>query len=329
MEVIDAENLHATLVDELVGLLHVGALQTGDDGDSEVHGLHDLDETSGNGVATDDTTEDVDENGSDLGIASNELEGTSDGGRSGTTTDVEEVGGLATVELDNVHGGHGKTGTVDETANVTVELDEVQAGLGSLDLVSVLLGGVAPFEDLLLSEVGVVVEVELGVHAENLVVRSLGEGVDLDLGGVLVHEDLVQLLDGRGSIVDALGGEAKLGSDALGHVVGDALVDVDLCGDDGVGVFLGDRLDVHTTLRGSNNDGALAGSVHEDGKVELAAGELALDEVDRVTDAALLARLLGDELVSDHLVGEDAGLLGAAIHVIKVSRAGRGVDAYE
>jgi len=290
--------------------LHVGTLETGNDGNSEVHGLHNLDETSGNSVATNDTTENVDKDGSNLGVASNELEGTSDGSGSGTTANIEEVGGLTSVELDDVHGGHGKTGTVDEAANVTVELDEVQARLGGLDLVGVLLGGVAPLEDLLLSEVGVVVEVELGVHAENLVVRSLGQGVDLDLGSVVLHEDLVQLLDGQGSVVDALGGEAELGSNGLGHVVGDALVDVDLCGDDGIGVLLGDGLNVHTTLGGSNDNGALAGSVHKNGEVELAAGKLALDNVDRVTDAALLASLLCDELVSDHLVGEDRGLLG-------------------
>lgn len=293
-----------------MGCFHVGTLETGNDGDSKVHGLHNLDETSGNGVAADNTTENVDEDSSNLGVASNELEGTSDGSGGSTTANVEEVGGLASVELDNVHGGHGKTGTVDEAANVTVKLDEVQARLGGLDLVGVLLGGVAPLEDVLLSEIGVVVEVELGIHAKNLVVRGLGKRVNLDLGSVLLHEDLVQLLDGQGSVVDALRGEAKLGSDGLGHVVGDALVDVDLCGDDGIGVLLGDSLNVHTTLRGSDNNGALAGSVHEHGKVELAASELALDNVDRVADTALLASLLCDELVSNHLVGEDRGLLG-------------------
>lgn len=30
-----------------------------------------------------------------------------------TATDVKEVGRLTAVELDDIHGGHGKTGTVD------------------------------------------------------------------------------------------------------------------------------------------------------------------------------------------------------------------------
>ena len=130
----------------------------------ETYTLDDLYQALGNGITANDTTKDVDKDGSDLGVAGDEIKGALDGLRSGTTADIQKVGGLTTVELDNVHGGHGKTGTVDEAANVTVELDEVQVGLGSLDLVGVLLGGVAPLENLLLPELGVVVEVELGIH---------------------------------------------------------------------------------------------------------------------------------------------------------------------
>lgn len=113
LEVLNGEDLQARLVDELVGLLHVGTLQTGDDGGAEVHLVHDVDETLGDGVAADDTTEDVDEDRGDLGVAGDQLEGALDGLGSGTTADVEEVGGGSTVQLDDVHGGHGETGTVD------------------------------------------------------------------------------------------------------------------------------------------------------------------------------------------------------------------------
>lgn len=113
LEVLDGEDLQARLVDELVGLLHVGTLQTGDDGGAEVHLLHDVDETLGDGIAADDTTEDVDEDGRDLGVAGDQLEGALDGLGGGTTADIEEVGGGAAVQLDDVHGGHGETGTVD------------------------------------------------------------------------------------------------------------------------------------------------------------------------------------------------------------------------
>jgi len=144
-------------------------------------------------------------------------------------------------------------------------------------------------------------------------VRGLGKRVDLDLGGVLLHEDLVELLDGVDGLVDALRAEAELLADAAGHLVGHALVDVDRSGDDGLWVLLGHGLDVHATLAGSHNDGSLRSAVHEDGKVELAAGELALNNVDAVADAAALASLLGDELVADHLFGENASFARTAM----------------
>jgi hypothetical protein len=300
---------------QLVRRLHVGTLQTGNDGSLEVHLLDDLDQTLGNSVAADDTTEDVDEDGSDLGVGGDQVESLANGLRGGTASNVEEVGGGAAVQLDDVHGGHGKTGTVDEAADITVKLDEVEANLGSLDLIGVLLGDVPPLENLLLAEVGVVVEAELGVHGEDLVVGGLGQGVDLDLGGIALGEDLVEVLDGVLGVLDALLGEANVGGDLAGDVVGDTDVDVDGGGDDGLGVLLGDGLDIHATLRRGDDDRALGGAVHEDGEVELAAGELALDDVDGVAETTSGSGLLGDELVADHLVGQDGGFAGPALRL--------------
>lgn len=331
LEVLDGEDLQAGLVDlwvkglaycsgrmlngrkgglsyQLVSLLHVGTLETGNDGSAQTHVLDNVDETLGDGVAADDTTEDVDEDSRDLGVAGDELESGLDSSGGSTTADVEEVSGATAVQLDDVHGGHGETSTVDQAANVTVKLDEVQTVLGSLDLIHILLGGIAPREDLLLAELGVLVEAELGVHGQDLVVGGLGQGVDLDLGGITLHEDLVQVLDGGLGILDALLGETEVGSDGAGDVVGNTLVDIDGGGDDGIGVLLGDGLDVHTTLGGGHDDGGLGGTVHEDGEVELATGELALADQDGVARAASGAGLLGDEVLADHLAGEHLGL---------------------
>jgi len=304
LEIINRENLEARVVNELVGLLHVGALQTGNDGDLEVERLDDSDQTLGDGIAAHNTAEDVDKNGRDLGIGGDQLEGLLDGGRGSTTADVKEVSRLAAIQLDNIHGGHGQTGTVDQAADVTVELDEVQAGLRGANLLGILLGGVAPAEDLFLAELGIVVEAELGVHAHDLVVRGLTQRVDLDLGGILLEEDLVELLDGVLGVLDALLAEAKLSGDVAGDLVGDANVDVNVSGDDSLRVLLRNGLDVHATLGRRDDDGALRGAVHQDGQVELTAGELALADVNGIAETAGGARLLGDELVADHLLGK-------------------------
>lgn len=309
LEVIDGEDLQTGIADEAVGLGHVGTLETGNDGNLEVKSLNRVDETVGNEIAADDTAEDVDEDGGDLGVAGDELEGLLNGLGGSTTTDVEEVGGLAAVELDDIHGSHGKTGTIDEAADIAVELDEVEVGLGGPHLIGILLGGIAPREDLLLAEVGVVVETKLSVHAENLVVGSLGEGVDLDLGSILLEEDLVELLDGVLGILDALVAEAEAVGNIVGDRVRDTLVDVDVGSLDSLGVLLGDALDIDTTLGRGHDDGALAGTVHEDGKVELAASKLALADVHSTAKTAASARLLRYQLVADHLLGEHLRLV--------------------
>jgi len=180
--------------------------------------------------------------------------------------------------------------------------------LGSLDLIRILLGAITPREDLLLAELGVIVEAKLGVHSQNLVVGGLGQRVDLDLGSITLHEDLVEILDGGLGILNALLGEAKVGSNSAGDFVGDTDLDVDWGRDDGLGVFFGDSLDIHTTLRRCDDHGALGTTVHQDSEIELTAGELALADENGVAVTAGSASLLGDELVADHLRGEHLGL---------------------
>lgn len=59
---------------ELMSLLHVRSLQTSNDRGAQVHVVNDVDETLGNSIASDDTAKDVDEDSSDLGVASDEVE---------------------------------------------------------------------------------------------------------------------------------------------------------------------------------------------------------------------------------------------------------------
>lgn len=88
--------------------------------------LNDVDQALSNGVASDNATEDVDKDSGDFGVAGDQLEGTLDGFGSCTTTDIEKVCWGTTVQLDDVHGSHGQTSTIYETANVTIKLDEVE-----------------------------------------------------------------------------------------------------------------------------------------------------------------------------------------------------------
>ena len=98
---------------QFVGLLHVGTLQTGDDRGAKTHFLHDVDQTLGDGITPDDTTEDVNEDGGDLRVTSDKLECRLDSRGSSTATNVKEVGRAAAIEFDDIHSSHGKTSTID------------------------------------------------------------------------------------------------------------------------------------------------------------------------------------------------------------------------
>ena len=60
----------------------------------------------------------------------------------GTAANVEKVGRLAAVVLDQVHRAHRQPGAVDETGDITVQVDVGKAALAGPQLGRVFLGGV-------------------------------------------------------------------------------------------------------------------------------------------------------------------------------------------
>ena len=102
-------------------------------------------------------------------------------------TKIEEVGGLTTFELDDVHGSHSETSTVDETSDITIHADVVEAKLLSFNFTGISFGIIAHGKDILLAVCSVVVEVDLGIEADNLTLWSFTKGVDFDLEDYYDH----------------------------------------------------------------------------------------------------------------------------------------------
>lgn len=69
-------------------LLHIRPLQSTHNRQPQVHLLNNIDQTLRDGITPHDTAENVDKDGSDFGIRSDELESTLDGFRCGTSTNV-------------------------------------------------------------------------------------------------------------------------------------------------------------------------------------------------------------------------------------------------
>ena len=87
--------------------------------------------------------------------------------RRDAAADVEEVGRLAAVILDDVHRAHRQAGAVDQAADVAVQADVGQARLARSQLGRVLLVQIAQLLDLRMAEQGVVVERDLGVEGQH------------------------------------------------------------------------------------------------------------------------------------------------------------------
>jgi hypothetical protein len=169
-----AQHLQAAVVDQLLRLDGVGALQANDDGDFDVAdvlvGIHDA---LCYAVAAHDAAEDVHQDGLHCGVLQDDAEGFLHAGGVGRTTDVEEVGGFATAELDDVHGGHGEAGTVHHAAHVAVELHVVEASFTGFHFDGILLGLVAHLGVVRVAVEGVAVQAHLGIHGDHLVVAGL------------------------------------------------------------------------------------------------------------------------------------------------------------
>ena len=181
----------------------------------------------------------------------------------GAAADVEEVGGLHAVELDDVHGGHGEAGAVDHAADLAVELDVVEVVLGGLDLGRVFLVDVAQLGDVLVPEERVVVEVDLGVEAEELAGLGHDQRVDLEQRSCPSRRRRVELADQLDALVDLVACQLQRRGDFAAVERRIAGGRIDRQRDDLVGRVVRDLLDVHAAFGGGDEGDARGRAVDQ------------------------------------------------------------------
>ena len=87
------------------------------------------------------------------------------------------------MELDDIHGRHGQTCTIDHATNVAIKTYVVDSGLRGSDITRIFLRLfyekekkhtylVSHSKDFLLSELGVSIKVELGIHTADVLLVS-------------------------------------------------------------------------------------------------------------------------------------------------------------
>ena len=73
-------------------------------------------------------------------------------------TDIQEIGRTTSIQLQNVHGGHGQTRAIDQTSDIPVELDEIETVLRRFHFGLVLLGAIPQLKDFRLAKFGIFIK---------------------------------------------------------------------------------------------------------------------------------------------------------------------------
>jgi hypothetical protein len=102
------------------------------------------------------------------------------------------LAGSCTVELDDVHGRHGKAGAVDHAADITVERHIGEIVFGRFDFLGVFFGLIAQCHDVVVAEQRVAVEGHLGIEHPQVAVLHDDQRVDLQQRHVFFDKRLVK-----------------------------------------------------------------------------------------------------------------------------------------
>ncbi len=146
----------------------------------------------------------------------------------------------------------------------------------------------------------IVVEIELGIEADDLAVLGDDERVDLQKAHVLGEEGVIEALDHLADLLGLVALEPQRHGDLvadIGRITGSGL---DLEGVDLLRRGMGHRLDVHAAF-GRNDEGDAAGfAVDQRRQVKLARDGRAVLDIEALDEAAFGAGLVGDESHAEH-----------------------------
>ena len=170
----------------------------------------------------------------------------------GATADVEEIRWLSTLELNDVHSGHGKAGSIDHATNVAIEGDVIQADCRRFGLINISVCAsitlLVLLNDALLSEKCVLVDIDLCINTVDIQVRCHGPRVDFDLSRIHFDEHVVQFLELLDALSASFTGKIEVVNDLFCKALRELIFDRETDSADGRGILFGNRLDIHTTL---------------------------------------------------------------------------------
>ena len=286
-----------------------------------------VDDPLGDDVAAHDAAEDIDEDPLDIRVLEDDLEGFGDLFAAGAAANIEEVGRLAATFMEDVEGGHGQAGAVDQTTDAAVELDVGEVVFAGGDFEGVELRVVDHVGVLAMAEDGVVVEGDLGVHGHEPAGLGHHQRVDLDQGAVLLQAGAVEAEDELDAILAQAPLEAE-GERDLARLVGvepGQRVDGELV--DLLRRFARHLLDLDPAFGRGDEDVARRGAVEGDGEIELASDLHRLFDQDAPHPQSFRSGLRRHQLAREEILGQLLRLLRVMHHLDAAGlAAAAGVD---
>lgn len=138
---LDTRVFLCELVNQFLTQVSVGASQAHRDRHCDFDLGRSVDDTLSDNIALHDSAENVDKNSLDPRVRGQNLERGSDLLCVGAATDIKEVGGHASLQLNYVHRRHCQTSTVHEAADVAFQTNIVQTDSRSFSLVRISIAG--------------------------------------------------------------------------------------------------------------------------------------------------------------------------------------------
>ena len=326
-EVVRRDQVDPGARQDRLALLHIGAFEADNKRQFERDLPRGGDDALGDHVAAHDAAEDVDQDAAHVGVREDDFEGLGHPLAGGAAADIEEVGGLRAVQLDDVHGRHGESRAVDHAADVAVELDVAQLVLGCRALRRVLLVRIAQRGDLAAPVERVVVDAHLGVEGDERALSDLDQGVDLDQACIGAEDGVVDRAPELAHRLRRLAGKAEAEGEAAGVVGLEAARRIDRHGHDGLRGLGCDRLDLDAAFARGDEGDAPAFAVHHGAEIVLVGDVGAFLQVDAAHLAACGSRLVGDEHLAEHRARRRDRLVAARadLHAARLA-APAGVD---
>src|SRR6185437_4582498 len=293
-------------------LVGIGAFEADDDGHLHAHVLDGVDHAIGDEIAADDAAEDVDQHRANLRIREDELERRGHPLAGRTAADVEEVGRLAAVQLDQIHGRHREARAVDHACDVTVQRDVVELVLAGAALHRIFLGRIAKLCQIRMPEYCVGIDVDFGVERNKLAGFGHDERIHLHEARVLLHVELVQRRGDRLEFryLRTLETEAEGNLPRLIRL--QARRRMHRHGQDLLGRLLRDLLDVHAAGSGGDERDAALLAIESQRQIDLALDLRARLHIDALHRQALGTGLFGLQARSEHRGGGTAHRLRIA-----------------